>query len=90
MSFEFCIKTNIELAKQLKGHLMLVTGDADDNVNPANTLRLVNALIIAKKDFELVLLPGQKHGYMGPAKDFYYRKMWQHFARYLLEVKDNM
>ena len=90
VSFEFCIKTNIELAKQLKGHLMLVTGDADDNVNPANTLRLVNALIIAKKDFELVLLPGQKHGYMGPAKDFYYRKMWQHFARYLLEVKDNM
>lgn len=83
--FEFNISTNMELVKNLKGHLMLVTGEADDTVHPANTYRLVNALIHAKKDFELVVLPGQKHGFMGPAKEYYTRKMWNHFARYLLE-----
>lgn len=83
--FEFSIPTNMELAKNLKGHLMLVTGDADNTVNPANTSRMVSALIHAGKDFELVVLPGQRHGYMGPAKDFYYRKMWRHFSRFLFE-----
>lgn len=84
VSFEFSIPIHLELAKNLKGHLMLVTGDADDTVNPANTYRMVSALITAKKDFELVVLPGQRHGYMGPAKEYYFRKMWKHFARYLL------
>lgn len=84
VSFEFSIPVHLELAKNLKGHLMLVTGDADDTVNPANTSRMVSALIAAKKDFELVVLPGQRHGYMGPAKEYYFRKMWRHFARYLL------
>ena len=46
---------------------------------------LLYTSIAARKDFELVVLPGQRHGYMGPAKDYYYRKMWRHFARYLLE-----
>lgn len=82
--FEFKIPTNIELAKNLKGHLMLITGDADDTVNPANTYRMVSALITAKKDFELVVLPGQSHGFMGLAKDFYLRKLQDHFARFLL------
>ena len=50
VSFEFNVPTNLELVKNLKGHLMLVTGDADDTVNPANTLRLASALnsIIAR------------------------------------------
>ena len=85
VSFEFDIPTHMELAKNLKGHLMLVTGDADNTVNPANTYRMVSALILAKKDFELVVLPGQRHGYMGFAKEYYSRKMWQHFTRYLLD-----
>ena len=84
VSFEFSVPTNSELVKNLKGHLMLVTGDADDVVHPANTFRLVNALINAKKDFELVVLPGQGHGFVGRAKEFYHRKMWSHFVRYLL------
>lgn len=85
VSFEFEIPTHMELAKNLKGHLMLITGDADNTVNPANTYRMVSALILAKKDFELVVLPGQRHGYMGFAKEYYFRKMWRHFGRYLLE-----
>ena len=85
VSFEFSIPVHLELAKNLKGHLMLVTGDADDTVNPANTSRMVHSLILAGKDFELVVLPGQRHGYMGLAKEYYFRKMWRHFERYLLD-----
>ena len=52
----------MELAKRLKGHLLLVTGDMDKNVHPANTLRMVDALIKAKKNFEMIVLPGNGHG----------------------------
>ena len=79
------IPTNIELAERLKGHLLLVAGDADDNVHPANTFRMVDALIKAGKDFDLVILPGQGHKYHGKALDFFRRKMWFHFGKYLLD-----
>jgi dipeptidyl aminopeptidase/acylaminoacyl peptidase len=77
------IPTTMELAKNLKGHLMLVTGDADNNVHPAHTLRLARALIDAEKDFDFVVLPGEAHNYSGKNRDFFERKMWQHFARHL-------
>ena len=76
--------TNIELAKNLKGYLMLVTGDVDNNVHPANTLRMADALLKAGKNFDLVILPGQSHGFMGIQQAFYQRKMWFHFAKHLL------
>lgn len=57
------VPTNMELAKRLKGHLLLVTGDMDKNVHPANTLRMVDALIKAKKNFEMIVLPGNGHGF---------------------------
>ncbi len=82
--FETKIPTNIELAKNLKGYLMLVTGDVDNNVHPANTLRMADALLRAGKNFDLVILPGQAHGFMGIQQDFYQRKMWFHFAKHLL------
>lgn len=84
MKFEFKVPTTIELAKNLKGHLMLVTGDVDRNVHPAHTLRLANALLLAGKNFDLVVLPGQEHAYNGTHLDFFERKMWFHFAKYLL------
>ena len=59
MTFEFDIEKNSELAKNLKGHLMLVTGDIDNNVHPANTYRLADALIKANKRFDFFLIPGQ-------------------------------
>lgn len=86
-SFEFKVASNMELASRLKGHLLLVTGDMDDNVPPANTLRLVNALIEAGKNFDLLVLPGQDHHYGREAKEYYQRRMWRHFAKYLLENK---
>ena len=62
-TFEYDIDKNSELAKNLKGHLMLVTGDIDDNVHPANTYRLADALIKANKRFDFFLIPGKRHGY---------------------------
>lgn len=82
--FETRIPTNIELAARLKGYLMLVTGDADNNVHPGNTFRMADALIKAGKNFDMVVLPGAAHGFTGIHRDFYERKMWYHFAKYLL------
>jgi dipeptidyl aminopeptidase/acylaminoacyl peptidase len=53
--------SNVVNAKKLKGKLLLIVGEMDDNVDPASTMQVVNALINAKKDFELVVLPGSNH-----------------------------
>ena len=85
-TFVYRIDTNQELASRLKGHLMLVTGDKDNNVNPANTIRVVDALIRANKRFELVVLPGQRHGF-GDMNDYFFWKMADHYSRYLIGDK---
>ncbi len=82
-TFVYHIETNQELAGRLRGHLMLVTGDQDNNVNPANTIRVVNALIRANKRFDFVLLPGQRHGF-GDMNEYFFWKMADHYARYLI------
>ncbi|MBN1224657.1 MAG: DPP IV N-terminal domain-containing protein [Candidatus Aminicenantes bacterium] len=61
--FEYSIDKNSEIAKNLKGRLLLVTGDIDDNVHPAGTLRVANALIKANKRFDFFILPGITHSY---------------------------
>lgn len=60
--FECHVPTNAELADRLQGRLMLVHGDMDDNVHPASTLRLVDALIRANKRFDMMIIPGADHG----------------------------
>ena len=82
-TFVYSIETNPEIASRLKGHLMLVHGDIDDNVNPANSIRVANALIRANKRFEYVTLPGQRHGF-GDMNDWFFWKMADHYARYLI------
>jgi hypothetical protein len=62
---------------------MLATGDIDDNVHPANTLRMADALIKANKRFDFVILPGQRHGY-GPMTDYFFWRRADYFAKYLL------
>ncbi len=84
VDFETKVPTNIELAKNLRGHLMLVTGDSDNNVHPAHTLRMADALLKAGKNFDLVILPGQSHAFLGFYQSFYQRKLWFHFAKHLL------
>ncbi len=69
-------------AKNLKGHLLLAHGTADDNVPPAETLLVVDALEKANKDFDLVLFPNAHHGY-GPMSRYMTRRRWDYFVRYL-------
>lgn len=78
-------KTNQELARNYKGGLLLVVGDQDKTVHPANTLRMAQALIEAGKNFDMLMLPGSTHGFFGENGDFFERKMWFHFARHLLD-----
>jgi dipeptidyl aminopeptidase/acylaminoacyl peptidase len=83
VSFEFSIEKNSDLAKNLKGHLMLVTGDIDNNVHPANTYRLADALIKANKRFDFMVLPGLRHPYTSEAAYVNQRRA-EYFCRYLL------
>ena len=69
-------------AKNLKGHLLLAHGTSDDNVPPNNTLVLVEALIKANKDFDLLLIPNAHHGY-GEAAQYVMRRRWDYFTRNL-------
>jgi dipeptidyl-peptidase 4 len=82
-SFVYNIEKNSELAKNLKGRLMLSHGDIDNNVHPANTIRMANALIRANKRFELVLLPGQRHGY-GDMTEYFFWMQADYFCKWLL------
>jgi dipeptidyl aminopeptidase/acylaminoacyl peptidase len=82
-TFLYNIERNSELAANLKGHLLLVTGDVDNNVHPANTIRVVNALIKANKRFDFALLPGQRHAY-GDMTEYFFWLMADHYAKWLL------
>lgn len=73
-------------AKNLKGHLLLAHGMADDNVPPYNTLLVVEALMKANKDFDLLMLPSARHGY-GEHSYYMMRRRWDYFVRHLLGVE---
>jgi dipeptidyl aminopeptidase/acylaminoacyl peptidase len=75
-------QANQTLAKNLKGHLLLMHGTLDDNVPPYNTLLVVNELIKANKDFDLLLLPNRRHGYAGDT--YVIRRRWDYFVRHLM------
>ena len=79
-------QANQSFAKNLKGHLLLAHGTMDDNVPPYNTLLVVDELIKANKDFDLLMLPNQHHGY-GSASNYMTRRRWDYFVRYLLDAE---
>jgi len=83
ITFKAEVEKNQDLAKNLKGHLLLTTGDIDNNVHPGNTLRVVDQLIKANKRFDFMILPGQRHGY-GNDTPYFDRLMWFYFAEHLL------
>jgi dipeptidyl-peptidase 4 len=83
VKFEYSIDKNSELAKNLKGHLMLATGDIDDNVHMAGTLRMADALIKANKRFDMFVIPGKRHGY-ADATDYFFWVRADYFCRYLI------
>ena len=82
-AFQIHVPTTVDLAPNLKGNLLLETGDMDNNVHPANTIRLVHALIKANKRFDFMLLPGKPHGY-GDMTPYTNRLMFEYFAEHLL------
>ncbi|NJD11465.1 MAG: S9 family peptidase [Gemmatimonadetes bacterium] len=81
--FEIKVPANHELAANLKGRLLLVHGDMDNNVHPAGTIRLANALIKANKRFDFFLMPGKPHAY-GDMQEYFTRMMFEYFAEHLL------
>lgn len=76
-------QANQNHAKNLKGKLLLAHGTMDNNVPPYNTLLVVDALIKANKDFDLLMLPNQPHGY-GNMSNYMTRRRWDYFIKNLL------
>jgi dipeptidyl aminopeptidase/acylaminoacyl peptidase len=76
--------SNIENAHRLRGRLFLIVGELDTNVPPESTLRLVDALIKAGRDFDLLVIPGGGHGMGG---EYGRRRMEDFFARHLLGIE---
>jgi dipeptidyl aminopeptidase/acylaminoacyl peptidase len=75
--------SNVVNASKLKGKLLLIVGEMDHNVDPTSTMQVVNALIKANKDFDLLVVPGMDHSSGGPYGD---HKRMDFFVRHLLGV----
>jgi dipeptidyl aminopeptidase/acylaminoacyl peptidase len=75
-------QANQLVAKNLKGKLLLAHGTMDTNVPPYNTLLVVNELIKANKDFDLLMLPNRGHGFGN--EPYMVRRRWDYFVKYLL------
>lgn len=82
-TFKYSIDKNSDLAKNLKGHLLLMHGDIDNNVHPANSIRVANALIKAGKRFDFMIVPGQRHGF-GDMTEYMFWRLADYFNNYLL------
>ena len=82
-SDNYAAEANQTYAKNLKGKLLLAHGTIDDNVPPNNTLLVVDALIKANKDFDLLMLPNQAHGF-GSMSPYMMRRRWDYFVRHLM------
>ena len=72
-----------QYAKNLQGKLLLIHGGMDDNVPPYHTYLVVDALIKANKDFDLIILPNGRHGY-GMDSDYIMRRRWDYFVKHLM------
>jgi dipeptidyl aminopeptidase/acylaminoacyl peptidase len=86
ITYKYKIATNHSIAKNLKGHLMLIHGDVDNNVHPAGTIRMANALIKANKRFKFMTMPGQRHGF-GNMTEYSFWLRADHFSKYFLGVE---
>ena len=82
---EYADNSNVTHADKLKGKLLLTVGELDTNVDPASTMQVVNALIQADKDFELLVLPGRGHG--AGESTYGRRRRQDFFVRHLLGVE---
>jgi dipeptidyl aminopeptidase/acylaminoacyl peptidase len=81
---QYARSSNIDNASKLQGRLFLIVGELDENVPPESTLRFADALIKADKDFDLLVVPGGRHGAGG---SYVQRRMQDFFVRHLLGVE---
>ena len=79
--------SNITMAGNLKGKLLITHGGIDENVNPSATFKLAEALVRANKEFDMLIFPSQRHGYTGVFNDYFTKKRWNYFVEHLLGVK---
>jgi dipeptidyl aminopeptidase/acylaminoacyl peptidase len=81
---QYAAQSNVTNAHKLKGKLLLMVGELDQNVDPSSTMQVVNALIQAKKDFDLLVTPGAGHSNGG---EYGERRRRDYFVRHLLGVE---
>jgi dipeptidyl aminopeptidase/acylaminoacyl peptidase len=79
------IQANQLLVNNLKGKLLLAHGLLDDNVPPSSTFLVVDALINANKDFDLILFPNKRHSY-GNLNNYMMRRKWDYFVKHLKSI----
>ena len=78
-------QSNVVQAHRLTGKLLLIVGELDKNVDPSSTMQVVNALIKADKDFDMLVVPGGGHGIA--ESPYGYRRRCDFFVRHLLGVE---
>ena len=78
----YVASSNVDNAYRLKGKLLLINGELDDNVDPASTLQVISALMKAGKNFDQLYLPGKTHNL---GSDFEIHKMQDFFVKHLLK-----
>ena len=81
---EYAASSNVDNAHRLQGKALIIVGELDDNVDPASSLQVVNALVKAKKHFDMLFIPGQPHG-VGALANQHYRD--DYFVHHLLGVE---
>jgi dipeptidyl aminopeptidase/acylaminoacyl peptidase len=82
---QYADSSNVDNAWRLRGKLFLIVGEMDSNVPPESTLRFADALIRARKDFDMLVVPGANHGISGPASAYAQRRMQDFFVHSLLD-----
>jgi dipeptidyl aminopeptidase/acylaminoacyl peptidase len=87
-TFKYTMPTNQALASNLKGRLLLTTGEIDENVHPAATMRVANALIKANKRFDMFIFPNMRHSYSNHGMtEYYFWLMADYFSEHLMGDK---
>ena len=81
---DYAEQSNVTMADRLKGHLLIVHGDIDDNVHVVETMRFADALIKANKNFDMLIVPNMYHGEGG--NPYLIRRRWDYFVQHLLGV----
>jgi len=83
---DYAAQSNVTMAGRLQGHLLLEHGDIDDNVHPVETIRFVDALMKANKNFDMLFVPNMFHGESGEHALYLVRRRWDYLVQNLLGV----